>query len=1158
MRPRAWAWTALAAAALAAYAALGFWGLPWLLKWQLPELAAQQLGRKASVQAVHFNPFTLRLQVRDLQLQEADGQALLALEELRVRLLWRSLWLARWQLEELHLGTPRVQLVIAADGQLNLQALAERLRGGDSQPAGGGLPRLVIERLSLSQGRVDVDDRRAGWQGHIGAIEAQIRPLSTLAQGTGEHLITATAGAGGQLHWQGELALNPVQASGTLTLENLALPAFQAYLRPWTSTQLRSGRLQLALPYRVSQSDGTWQAGVQDARLALQQLDLGQAGQAQPFAVLQGIRADGLGADLSQRTLSLSSLSIEGGHVHVRRNAQGELDLAALLTPALAPSAASSPSVSSVPPAASPPSVASGIPARSAGSATGADAPRPWQLAAQTVRVEKLALRVTDDTVQPPVSLQTAQAGLQVQVQATVGPGAPALQLRDGALSLEGLAVSQAGRMPVQLDRLVVRDIQLDLARRKLDIGQLLAQQGRLQLIRTAQGLDLLALLPKAGDSAANAQAVAPAWSAQLRQLQLQNWNAALQDRPSGIGLRLQDIALQLKGLSTDRRQGVDFEAALRLHSGGQLVARGRALGPQVDARLQAEQLALAPLQPLLARYLRLQLTEGTLQARGQLQVRPGAGGAAAVRFDGGAQLDGLKLQEDDGSPFLSFAQLAAPALSLGLSPGSLHIPELRISQPRAIFILESDRSLNAARLLVQRPQPGPSAAATAPTHPAATSATAGTQAPSTRPAGGAATGSQPTQTGTAASPAASVGQDRESFPVRVARVRVEDAQLFFEDRSLRPQFGTDIHALSGIITGLSSQREGRSQVELDGQVGEFGLARVRGELNPFVPRDNTDLMLSFRNIEMVPATPYAMKFAGYRIAQGKMSLDLRYTVRDSQLQGQNRIVLDQLTLGEKVDSPDALKLPLELALAILRDSDGRIDLDLPVTGDLNDPQFSYGAIIWKAITNVLTKIVTAPFRALGALLGLSSDKLEALVFDPGSAQLLPPEREKLAQVSQMLAQRPQLRLTLSSPWHEAADGAALRASALREEVARRSGQPLQAGQTPGPLDLSDDQVRTALRALFAQRLSPAALASALQSGDERQAHTQMRQRLEETQPLAPEALQQLGAQRAQAVSQALQALGVAAERLSLKPATALDEDVQGAVPMTLELDLAR
>jgi hypothetical protein len=271
------------------------------------------------------------------------------------------------------------------------------------------------------------------------------------------------------------------------------------------------------------------------------------------------------------------------------------------------------------------------------------------------------------------------------------------------------------------------------------------------------------------------------------------------------------------------------------------------------------------------------------------------------------------------------------------------------------------------------------------------------------------------------------------------------------------------------------------------------------------------------------------------------------------------------------VDSPDALKLPLELAIAILKDSDGRIDLGLPVSGDLSDPQFSYGAIIWKAIGNVLTKIVTAPFRALGALLGISGEKLESIDFDPGSDRLLPPEREKLKQVAQLLEKRAQLKLSVPGGYSEAADGAALRARAVRVEIAKRAGIKLEAGEEPGPMDLRDRSVRGALRDLYAQRFgdaeldkqkkaaeaavgvsssvasaaAPAAAASAAGTGttqdklplwqrmgkliqgepqvaDASAFYRNLQERLNQTQPLPADALTRLGAQRASAVVAAL------------------------------------
>ena len=326
------------------------------------------------------------------------------------------------------------------------------------------------------------------------------------------------------------------------------------------------------------------------------------------------------------------------------------------------------------------------------------------------------------------------------------------------------------------------------------------------------------------------------------------------------------------------------------------------------------------------------------------------------------------------------------------------------------------------------------------------------------------------------------------------------------------------------------------------------------------------------------------MKFAGYRIAEGTMSLDLRYKVQNSQLEGANQIVIDKLTLGERVDSPDALKLPIELAIAVLKDSNGRIDLGLPVSGNLDDPQFSWGALIWKAFTTVVTKIVTAPFRAFGAGGG---EKLEAIEFDPGSAKLLPPEREKLKQVVEQLAKRPQLKLSVPGQYSEAADGAALRARAVRVEISRRADIKLEAGEEPGPVDLGSRAVRSAVRDLYVARFGEAELdkqkkAAESAGGGTEAAQAQQKlpawqrfgkmiqgeppvadassfygkllERLNQSEPLAPDALTKLGAQRADVILAALKEAGIDPARAASAAPEKVVSDAGKPVPLKLGL----
>jgi hypothetical protein len=1024
-------WVAGAALLLAVYTLVGFWLVPLVIRSQVPKIGQTELKRQAAIGEVRFNPFTLRLEAQELRLAEADGSPLFAIGKLAVELQWQSLVRRAWRFTEISITAPSANLAIAPDGQFNIAQLLATLERRPHEPAGAdsNLPRLVIERFALEQGKVQIDDRRAGYANVVAPIDFAVNNFSTFPEQGDTYTFSADSAKGGKLRWKGEASVNPIRGSGELTLEHASLPELAVYLKPYTRTTLAAGKLFATLPYRFAYADGKLQASLDGAQLALN------------------------------------------------------------------------------------------------------------------------GLALVDQTATPPIKVSAAKARLQLKLNAEQSGSRFNLTVADSALTADDLVLVSGARTPLKLAQLGFTEGAFDLATQHASVGRLYAQGGQLQINRDHWGqFDYLGLLPNfeapsrpnaARLHAQPANASTP-WVVVARSVELSQFAADVEDQGTAVKVHVQDLAVKLDGASSDLKQPVKFSVGLSLREGGQLSAQGSvvpALGA-LQADVRVKQLALAPLQPVLANYLKLKIAGGNVSAQGQLATGSGSAKSPALRYAGSFEVAGLVLNEQGGDLFAAWKSVGADKLEARVNPNALLIPEVRVVDPNAKLIIENDRSLNAVRLLVR------SAAPAAPTAPAS------------------------------APPPPRVVQGQtadDPFPVRIRRLRFQNAKLDFTDLSLRPQFGAKIYELNGVITGLSSSRTSRSQIELDGRVDEFGLARIRGELNPFAPRDNTDINVVFKNVDMVSASPYTMKFAGYKIAEGKISLDLQYKVRDSKLDGANQIVIDKLTLGERVDSPDALKLPLELAIAILKDSDGRIDLGLPVSGDLSDPQFSYGAIIWKAIGNVLTKIVTAPFRALGALLGISGEKLESIDFDPGSDRLLPPEREKLKQVAQLLEKRAQLKLSVPGGYSEAADGAALRARAVRVEIAKRAGIKLEAGEEPGPMDLRDRSVRGALRDLYAQRFgdaeldkqkkaaeaavgvsssvasaaAPAAAASAAGTGttqdklplwqrmgkliqgepqvaDASAFYRNLQERLNQTQPLPADALTRLGAQRASAVVAAL------------------------------------
>jgi hypothetical protein len=406
--------------------------------------------------------------------------------------------------------------------------------------------------------------------------------------------------------------------------------------------------------------------------------------------------------------------------------------------------------------------------------------------------------------------------------------------------------------------------------------------------------------------------------------------------------------------------------------------------------------------------------------------------------YGGGFAIDDLAITEEETEEaFLGWQKLASNSLRVGLAPNRLRMNELVATHPFGKVIVFEDRTVNLQQIL-----------RTPPSKTSAPPLAKGSAKPATKP-----------------------DEAPPAFPLAIERLRIVGANAEFADLSLTPQFGARMHDLGGVITGLSNDPATTAQVELDGKVDDYGSARVRGSIQPFRATDFTDLKLTFRNLEMTKLTPYSGKFAGRRIDSGKLSVDLEYKIKDRQLAGENKFIVNKLRLGERIDSPDAINLPLDLAIALLEDSNGIIDLDLPISGSLDDPKFSYGRIIWKAIVNVLTKLVTAPFRALGKLLGVSSEKLESVDFDPGSSALLPPEQEKLKTIAEALAKRPALTLTLEPGYDPAADRRALQERAIRDEAATVAGIKLEPGEAPGPVDVNLYKIQTWLEDRYAEQV---------------------------------------------------------------------------------------
>ncbi|KAF0103666.1 MAG: hypothetical protein FD187_934 [bacterium] len=1058
----------VALALVAAWFLFAWFGFDPLVKWAAPKFIADKSRHQLSIAEARFDPFALSVSVKGLKLAEPDGKPLLAFDDLFVDFEAASLFKWAWTFDAIRLTGPRARMELLADGRLNWSGLIEAFKDEEEKPE-KPLPRLLIRRIVLERGWVDVADRKVDFETSLSPLALTLTDLSTLPEDKGAHTLAATTEIGARVRWKGDVTLKPVLATGELAVDSLPLAKAWPYLEARLNMAPPEGVAALGLKYKVGWADKKLSLNVDDLSLAVDRLALRGAPAAAPAVTLERLALSGGRFDLGRRSLEIGEIALNGGRVALTRAADGRIDLQDWFVAPAQGQVASAPDITGKAPAPAAPAKAGQAPA----AAQPAAAEPAWRIGLGRFSLDQMAIHFTDLGFVKPLTAEVGNLKIGFKAHAELGAGEPKAELEDLGIDVSGIRLlSGEVKDPVLvLGGVVVEEGRVDLAGQNATLGRIALLNGQMEVVRDARGQrPLLEALRRQPAKAVAERVVVVAarktldWRYRVGEVEANGFRLALRDESITpfVKFTVQDIQASAKGLSEDLKAAIPVRMGFRVLEGGRFEASGKVAPgrPTADLKLNLVDLALSPVQPYLAKASNLLLAGGRASTAGQVRY-----GDGKVRYTGGFHVDDLLINEiSTGERFLAWKSVSSN--DLAATPTSLDIGELRLDRPGLKLVIFKDKSTSLAKAF-QKGAPTAEAGnkeAKAPASPwdeddaavstAVTPAVAKAAEAKPAPAGQASAG----------------GKADPAFRVNIERVRIDQGEMDFADLSLALPFGTRIHEFKGNINGISNKPGGQAELELDGRVDEFGLARAVGQLDTFDPTGFMDIKVVFQNVEMTRLTPYTATFVGRKIESGKLSLDLEYKLKQRQMQGENKIVMNKLTLGERVESPTAKNLPLDLAIAILQDSNGVIDLDLPVSGSLDDPKFSYGRIIWKAIGNIITKIVTAPFRALGALFGGGGEKLEKVAFEAGEAGLTPPEKEKFKQIAQILNKRPGLALTVQGAWSAEIDRPALKERQLRRAVAEKMGVKLAADEDPGPISTANPKARAGLEALYAAR----------------------------------------------------------------------------------------
>lgn len=594
------------------------------------------------------------------------------------------------------------------------------------------------------------------------------------------------------------------------------------------------------------------------------------------------------------------------------------------------------------------------------------------------------------------------------------------LLVNDAKIELADFQLSEAGsRDPVvTLPSVGVHGIRLDLPKRELGIGRVSLTGADVRAWLAEDGVinfkPLFAPVPAPEQASRPTEAPAPAatgppWTVEVQAVEVERSQVEFEDRTlaTPAQVTVENLQMSAKDLHVPLSGSIPVTAGFTLNRQGTFEGRGSVqLDPlQASLSLKLAHIGLRPFQPYLDRTMQVDIMDGEVELDGEVTYRSRSESEPMLRYVGQVGVNKLHVAERvSGKEFLGWTALGLQKVALDVSPTKVKIGEIALRDPAVRLVTEKDGSLNLSNLM-RKTEPQ----AAEPTPP-----------PAARE---------------------SPGKKTAPTPVDIDVVRLSKLSATFIDESIDPVVATGITDLSGTIKGLSSKQVAKAQVALAGEVDEVAPIKIQGQINPLSEDAYTHLTFLFQGVDLTAVSPYAGKYVGYPITKGKLSLDLMYQVSKKQLVGENKVLVDQLTFGEKTDSPDATSLPVRLAVGLLKDRRGRIDIDLPVRGDLNEPDFRYGRVVLNALVNLITKVATSPFSALGGLVGGGGEDLQFIEFTAGSEDLREAEQRKIDSIANALQERPALRVDVIGTADPVSDRDALAMQKISADVQRRFTQ---------------------------------------------------------------------------------------------------------------------
>ena len=1051
---------------LAVYTLLGFFILPYILKPQIVDILQENTNVKISIERLNFNPFVFKLSLFDVKLHSLDSKPLVTFKEFLVNLEPTSLLYGALHIKKIALKEPKIYLTYNSDKTLNLLNIikkSEHTKVEDNSSK--SLPRIIVERVEVVDGGLFYKDytRKDLFEFSFEKIGFSLSNIDTAELNTSNAKIRlySTLGDGGFIDFKTEVVgFEPLVVKGSLDFEASKLYTEWKYIKDELNLEVADGKISFHTDYKLNLNELNTTT-IDNLNISLDKLRIKPKNKYKDVLTLENFYVKDGTIKPFMQSVDIEKIGLRGLSVQVKRQKSGEIDWLEYIK-------VDSPKSVNVDENISESKIA-----------------EPWSVVVQDVAFEKISLLFKDEAVKPNVESDLNELNLYAQDITLLGEtpfsyqmnmlinkrtvckssgtirhkeldvsslssckdfdivhympyidevakeklsiydvklqsslisfksdssledvdGGVVFKVNDANISLDKFRLNKRSSKEklVTFKSFDLNGIKLNTQTEELDFAKTVLTSLHINATRYKNGkLNLENLVVLKPSKETKKVKTEKAFSVKLKQFAFKAAKVNFTDKAliHTTKSKIDRIYLNLYNLDLKKYSWLSYSMSMRVNDKGRVKTEGKLRHTPLKQRgsFDIKDISLVELTPYLQETHFIDVDDGRFSLKGTTAYSV-SNSAPDLRVKSSFKLDSFFVNDSrDDSLLLSLNEVETKEFTLELSPNRFYVNEIAVNAFYVNAKIDENKSMNFSQL-AKFPQE------------------------------------------IDATKEQEIVESKEvTFPVNILKVNIALGSAKFADYSIPIKFSTHIHHLDGVIYSLSNTPGETTYVNIAGEVDKYGSTRLKGSVDSSDPKAYTDLAFNFKNLELNSLSGYSASFAGHEIESGKLYLDLGYDILNSELHGSNTIMMKKVVLGREMDDENITVLPLGFVIGLLEDSDGVIDIDMPVEGNLDEPDFKYGTLVLKTMGNLITKAVLSPFKFLGSVMGIDAEKLEYIDFEAGSSVITPPEREKLDQIVKMMSKKPKILLAFNGVYDERRDAEAIKLEKLIDIVMLKSG----------------------------------------------------------------------------------------------------------------------